>query len=154
MLIFVCLGFLFSFSLLFISKVIKGKLAWTSSLVPLAIFIYFSSYLGDISKGKTINMSYEWIPTFNVSLDFVLDGLSLLFVLMISGIGTLVFWYTSSYLKGHQYLDRFYAYLGIFMSAMLGLVLSDNLISLFLFWELTSISSFFLIGFNNESKDI
>merc|ERR1712115_172583 len=55
-------------------------------------------------------------------------------------------------MKGHPFLDRFYAYLGIFMSAMLGLVLSDNLISLFIFWELTSISSFFLIGFNNENK--
>lgn len=152
MLLFVCLGFLFSISLLFIHKIIKGSLAWVSTLVPLATFIYFASYLGDISKGKTINISYAWIPAFNVNLDFVLDGLSLLFVLMISGIGTLVFWYTSSYLKGHQYLDRFYAYLGIFMSAMLGLVLSDNLISLFLFWELTSISSFFLIGFNNESQ--
>lgn len=151
MFLFVCLGFLFSFSLLFINKIIKGKLAWLSTLVPLATFIYFASYLGEIAKGETINVSYKWIPAFNVSLDFVLDGLSLLFVLMISGIGTLVFWYTSSYLKGHEYLDRFYAYLGIFMSAMLGLVLSDNLISLFLFWELTSISSFFLIGFNNES---
>jgi multicomponent Na+:H+ antiporter subunit A len=152
MLLFVCLGFLFSFSLLFINKTIKGKLSWISTLIPLAIFIYFFSFLGEISKGEIVRVSYNWIPAFNVSLDFVLDGLSLLFVLMISGIGTLVFWYTSSYLKGHKYLDRFYAYLGVFMSAMLGLVLSDNLISLFLFWELTSISSFFLIGFNNENN--
>jgi len=152
MLLIVSLGFLLSFSLLFINKFIKGKYAWVTTLIPLSVFIYFFSYIGDVSSGKLIKVSYNWIPAFDVNLNFVLDGLSLLFVLMISGIGTLVYWYTSSYLKGHKYLDRFYAYLGIFMSSMLGLVLSDNLISLFLFWELTSISSFFLIGFNNESQ--
>lgn len=83
-------------------------------------------------------------------MDFKLDGLSLLFGLMITGIGTLVFFYTSYYLKGDKYLDRFYGYLTMFMAAMLGLVLSDNLICLFIFWELTSISSFFLIGYKNE----
>ena len=152
MLLIVCLGFLLSISLLFINKFIKGKYAWVTTVMPLSVFIYFCSYLGEVSNGEVIRASYQWIPTFDVNLNLVLDGLSLLFVLMISGIGTLVFWYTSSYLKGHKYLDRFYAYLGIFMSSMLGLVLSDNLISLFLFWELTSISSFFLIGFNNENK--
>jgi multicomponent Na+:H+ antiporter subunit A len=69
---------------------------------------------------------------------------------MITGIGTLVFLYTSYYLKGHGYLDRFYGYLSMFMASMLGVVLSDNLMSMFIFWELTSISSYFLIGFNNE----
>jgi multicomponent Na+:H+ antiporter subunit A len=152
MLLIVCLGFLLSISLLFINKFIKGRFAWVTTVIPLTVFIYFFSFIDRVSNGEVIKVSYHWIPTFDVNLNFVLDGLSLLFVLMISGIGTLVFWYTSSYLKGHEYLDRFYAYLGIFMSSMLGLVLSDNLISLFLFWELTSISSFFLIGFNNESE--
>lgn len=99
-------------------------------------------------------MSYhaEWIPSLGLNLDFKLDGLSLLFVLLITGIGTLVFIYASSYLKGHPYLDRFFGYLMLFMAAMLGLVLSDNLLLLFIFWELTSISSFFLIGFNQHSQ--
>ena len=152
MLVVVCLGFLLSLSLLFVNNFIKGRFSWLATLVPLSTFIYFCTFLDDISTGNVVKISYTWIPAFDVNLNFLLDGLSLLFVLMISGIGTLVFWYTSSYLKGHEYLDRFYAYLGIFMSAMLGLVLSDNLISMFIFWELTSISSFFLIGFNNESE--
>jgi multicomponent Na+:H+ antiporter subunit A len=88
-----------------------------------------------------------------LNFDFHLDGLSLLFSLLITGIGTLVFAYASNYVKGHPYLDRFYAYLCLFMAAMLGLVLSDNILLLFVFWELTSISSFFLIGFNNDNKD-
>jgi multicomponent Na+:H+ antiporter subunit A len=93
---------------------------------------------------------YPWVPSLGVGFDFRLDGLSMLFSLLITGIGTLVFWYASAYLKGHAYLDRFFGYLSMFMGAMLGLVLSDNVISLFVFWELTSITSFFLIGFNND----
>src|SRR5690606_29250261 len=78
---------------------------------------------------------------------------SLIFALMISGIGFLVFIYASAYLKGDRYLDRFFGYLGLFMAAMLGVVLSDNVITLFVFWELTSISSFFLIGYHNKDKE-
>jgi len=150
MLFIVCLGFLLAVFLLFFGKYVKGKIASVLTLVPLSIFIYFSTFISEVSKGEIVKYSLDWLPSFGVNLSFLIDGLSLLFVLMISGIGTLVFWYTSSYLKGHPLLDRFYSYLGIFMAAMLGLVLSDNLISLFIFWELTSISSFFLIGFNNE----
>src|SRR5690606_37391174 len=104
-----------------------------------------------ISQGQPVAFSYSWIPSYGINLDFNLDGLALLFTLLITGIGSLVFLYTSAYLRGHEYLDRFYGYLSMFMASMLGLVLSDNIISLFVFWELTSISSFFFIGFNNEN---
>lgn len=96
---------------------------------------------------------WRWSSSFGVDLAFRADGLGLIFALIITGIGALVFWYASYYLAGHRYLDRFYAYLSMFMGAMLGLVLSDNLITLFVFWELTSISSFFLIGFDNEQAE-
>ncbi len=145
-------GFLFAIFLVFAGKIFKGRLAILASLIPLGLFIYFANFISRISEGEVITRSYNWIPSFGVNLDFKLDGLSLLFTLMITGIGFLVFAYTSSYLKGHKYLDRFYGYLSVFMAAMLGLVLSDNMISLFVFWELTSISSFFLIGFNNDSE--
>ncbi|HSP11689.1 MAG TPA: putative monovalent cation/H+ antiporter subunit A [Salegentibacter sp.] len=151
MLIAILLGFLFALFLVFAGKFFKGKLAVVSSLIPLSLFIYFASFIPRISSGEIISSTYEWVPSFGVNLGFSLDGLSLLFSLMITGIGFLVYVYTSSYLKDHQYLDRFYAYLSVFMGAMLGLVLSDNIISMFVFWELTSISSFFLIGFNNTS---
>ena len=145
-------GFFFSLFLVFAGKYLKGKLAVLSALVPLGLFIYFASFIKRVSEGEIISQQYEWVPSFGVNLNFTLDGLSLLFSLLITGIGFLVFAYTAEYLKGHKYLDRFYGYLGMFMGAMLGLVLSDNLLSLFVFWELTSISSFFLIGFNNTSK--
>ncbi|HEY9186184.1 MAG TPA: putative monovalent cation/H+ antiporter subunit A [Salegentibacter sp.] len=152
MLTAILLGFLFALFLAFAGKFFKGKLAVVSALIPLSLFIYFASFIPRIASGEIVSKTYEWIPSFGVNLGFSLDGLSLLFSLMITGIGFLVYVYTSSYLKNHQYLDRFYAYLSVFMGAMLGLVLSDNIISMFVFWELTSISSFFLIGFNNTSE--
>lgn len=151
MLIAILLGFLFSLFLVLAGKFFRGKAAIISAAVPLALFVYFSSFINRVSGGEVVYQNYNWVPSFGVNLGFTLDGLSLLFSLMITGIGFLVFVYTSSYLKGHKYLDRFYGYLSMFMAAMLGLVLSDNLISLFVFWELTSISSFFLIGFNNSN---
>ncbi len=151
MLLAILLGFIFSLLLIVTGKVFRGKAAIISSIIPLALFAYFATFISRISSGEVIVQSYNWVPSLGVNLGFTLDGLSLLFSLMITGIGFLVFLYTSNYLKGHKYLDRFYGYLSMFMAAMLGLVLSDNLISLFIFWELTSISSFFLIGFNNSS---
>lgn len=152
MLYAVLLGFIFSALVLLFGKQIKANLAVLTTLLPLSLFIYFAQYIPQIASGEIIQHKYTWIPSFGVNLSFHLDALALLFALMITGIGTFVFAYTSAYLKGHIYLDRFYAYLSIFMGAMLGLVLSDNLISLFVFWELTSISSFFLIGFNNTEE--
>jgi multicomponent Na+:H+ antiporter subunit A len=151
MLTAILLGFLFALFLVFTGKFFRGKLAVLSALIPAGLFAYFASFISQISAGNVITKTYEWVPAFGVNLSFKLDGLSLLFSLMITGIGFLVFSYTAAYLKGHKYLDRFYGYLSLFMAAMLGLVLSDNIISLFVFWELTSISSFFLIGFNNDS---
>lgn len=152
MLLAILLGFIFSLLLIVTGKIFRGKAAIISSIIPLSLFIYFSTFISRISSGEVIIQSYNWVPSLGVNLGFTLDGLSLLFSLMITGIGFLVFLYTSNYLKGHKYLDRFYGYLSMFMGAMLGLVLSDNMISLFIFWELTSISSFFLIGFNNSSR--
>ena len=151
MLAAILLGFLFAIFLVFTGKFFRGKLAILSALIPAGLFAYFASFIPQISSGEIISKTYQWVPAFGVDLSFKLDGLSLLFSLMITGIGFLVFAYTASYLRGHKYLDRFYGYLSLFMAAMLGLVLSDNLISLFVFWELTSISSFFLIGFNNTN---
>lgn len=152
MLIAILTGFIFSLLLIFIGKYLKGKLAILSAFVPLGLFVYFLQFANRIADGEILSQTYVWVPSFDVNLGFTLDGLSLIFCLMITGIGFLVFAYTAAYLKGHEYLDRFYGYLGIFMAAMLGVVLSDNVISLFIFWELTSISSFFLIGFNNKEE--
>ncbi|WP_060874029.1 putative monovalent cation/H+ antiporter subunit A [Myroides odoratus] len=154
MLFIILLTFVLAFSTLFLKGLGRSKFTGLLTLIPLSLFIYFLSYLPKIQSGKEVMLfRNEWVPSLGIAFDFKLDGLSLLFSLLITGIGTLVYWYASYYLKGHVYIHRFFAYLGLFMGAMLGVVLSDNLISLFVFWELTSITSFFLIGFNNEEED-
>jgi multicomponent Na+:H+ antiporter subunit A len=94
----------------------------------------------------------EWIPLLNLNLEFTLDGLSLIFVLLITGIGCLVFLYSKAYMNSYTGTTKFYFYLTLFSGAMLGLVLSSNFIQLFIFWELTSVLSFLLISFFNEKE--
>ncbi len=91
---------------------------------------------------------WAWLPSLGVELAFRLDGLSRLMALLITGIGAGVFLYAATYLAGHPLLHRFLAVLTLFMAAMLGAVLADDLLLLFVFWELTSLASFLLIGFD------
>lgn len=134
-------------------KFFRTKWCAVLILVPLTIFGYLLLRVPFVANGNVLYESYKWVPSLSINFDLRLDGLSMVFGLLISGIGALIFWYASAYLKGHQYLDRFYAYLCLFMASMLGIVLSNNILLLFIFWELTSISSFFLIGFNNTNPD-
>ncbi|MGX4669665.1 Na+/H+ antiporter subunit A [Cerasibacillus sp. JNUCC 74] len=113
--------------------------------VPFFIFIYFASFIG--TDFSPVMEQYNWIPSLGINFDLYLDGLSLLFVLLISGIGALVVFYSIYYLDKSEQLGNFYVFLLMFMSAMLGVVLSDNIFVLYTFWELTSISSFLLIGY-------
>lgn len=145
-------GIFFALLILIFGKFIKTKLSYLLPIFPGILFLYFAQYIPTVINNNIIHSHTSWVPSYGVNLNFRLDGLSLLFSLLITGIGTLIFIYASKYMRGVKYADRFFAYLCIFMSAMLGIVLSENLISLFLFWELTSISSFFLIGFNNEQE--
>jgi multicomponent Na+:H+ antiporter subunit A len=95
-------------------------------------------------------VEYAWAPALGLSLSFNLDGLGLLFGLLTTAIGALVVLYASSYLEDHPGAGRFYASLFAFMGAMLGVALSDNIFTLFVFWELTGFTSFLLIGFEHE----
>ncbi len=115
------------------------------------LFVLFLGLLPEISGGQALRLSWDWVPSLGISLSFLIDGLSLTFALLISGIGTLVFLYSNTYLAGHPQFDRFALFLFSFMLSMLGLVLADNLITLFVFWELTTITSYLLIGFGHET---
>lgn len=146
-------GLFFSCLLIPFGRILKTKWSALLPLIPLLLFVYFISEIPFISAGNTFKQHIPWVTSLGINFDFKLDGLSLLFALLITGIGTAIFTYAGSYLKGHKYFDRFFGYLLMFMSAMLGVVLSDNILLLFIFWELTSISSFFLIGFNNDNAE-
>jgi len=147
--ILICFGLAFLF--LFFSKDLGDRILKWSPLLPASLLFYFINLSGENKEGPIKELT-PWIPEMGINFSFNLDGLSFLFVLLICGIGTLVFLYSVSYMKNHPYFIRFFSYLTLFMGSMLGLVLSDNLITLFIFWELTSISSFFLIGFNHKDS--
>jgi len=150
MLIAVLSGFLASLIAPWVHRLFPGLSGWIFAMVPLASASFFAAAAASVAGGATVGESYLWAPSLGINLSFYLDGLSLLFALLILGTGALVLIYSSGYLKGHRHLGRFYAFILLFMSSMLGLVLADNMLSLFVFWELTSFSSFLLIGFEHE----
>lgn len=132
-------------------SMLRDKAGYLLALLPLGIFIYFLRLYPVITGGEVIQTTLPWLSSLDISLSFLLDGLSYLFVLLISGMGTFIVLYASGYMKGHKFLGRFYLSLLLFMASMMGVVLSDNLITLFVFWELTSFTSYMLIGFNHEN---
>lgn len=129
----------------YIRKVHTG---WFVLPLPVLLFAYFTQFIRTVSHGNTYEQSFKWIPSLGIDVRLYVDGLSLLFSLLITGIGSLVILYSIYYLsKTKEALNSFYVYLLLFMGAMLGVVLSDNVIVLYTFWELTSLSSFLLIGY-------
>lgn len=123
---------------------------WLLALLPLSAFAAFAAQAPAIIGGATVSEVTPWVPAMGIALSFTLDGLSLLFALLVSGIGVLIYVYTAYYLAGDQGMGRFYLSLTIFMGAMLGLVLSENILTLFVFWELTSVSSYLLVGYKHD----
>ncbi len=154
MLIFTILTlFIMAFLMLLNVDFFRSRFVWLLSIIPLFLFFYFAHFIPDVMVGKAIYYKLNWFPLVGVSISLCVDGLSLLFSLLITGIGTLIVIYSIPYLDNNANLSRYFCYLFLFMSAMLGLVLADNLITLFVCWEITSISSYLLIGFNHESAD-
>lgn len=130
----------------------RGLSGWLLALLPLGLFVYFGSLLPTVATGGARASAYPWVPSLGVSLSFYVDGLALLFALLVTAIGALVVVYAGSYLAGDPQLGRFFAYLLLFLGSMLGLVVADNLLLLVVFWELTSVSSFLLIGYTHEDE--
>ena len=118
--------------------------------LPVALFAWFCTMIPTVADGGSVAWEIAWLPQQGISLGFVVDGLSLLFALLITGIGSFILLFASKYMSGYPQRGRFTTFLVGFMLAMLGLVLSDNLIALFVFWELTTITSFLLIGYTHE----
>ena len=118
--------------------------------VPAALTGYFAHTFSVVSRRGPFSVTATWAPALNLSLSFRFDGLSVLFAVLITGVGTLIVIYARKYLESHPYVARFHVALFAFMGSMLGLVLSDNVILLFVFWELTGFTSYLLIGFEHD----
>ncbi|MBW8318127.1 MAG: Na(+)/H(+) antiporter subunit A, partial [Rhizobium sp.] len=123
--------------------------AWLLALIPAFAFVHFAGFWPAIAAGEVVTGGYAWVPSLNLSFSWFLDGLSLTFALLITGIGTLIVLYSGGYMKGHVQQGRFFSFILMFMGSMLGVVVSDSFLMLFVFWELTSITSFLLIGFDH-----
>lgn len=129
------------------------RVAAALALWPALIAALVARELWSVGADGPRIVEYAWAPALGLSLSFNLDGWGLLFALLISAIGALVMLYASAYLRGHRDAGRFYASLFLFMGAMLGVALSDNVLSLFVFWELTGFASFLLIGFDHDREE-
>ncbi|ENW26295.1 MULTISPECIES: monovalent cation/H+ antiporter subunit A [Acinetobacter] len=125
----------------------RGVTALGAIGVSLSSFLLLLSQAPAIFDGAVIIQTWSWLPQLGIDFSFRLDSLALLFALLISGIGTLIYIYAYYYLNPKNSLSKLYFLLMLFMAAMLGISLSNNLLILLVFWELTSISSFLLVGY-------
>lgn len=125
---------------------------WVLALIPAALFVYLWSFVEPVAAGRSFPAVLPWGSVYGMDFSFFVDGLSLTFALTISGIGAFILVYSGAYLKGHPHQGRFMAFLLLFMGAMLGLVLADSTVVLYTFWELTTVASFLLIGFDHSRQ--
>ncbi len=133
----------------------RFPITWLSrllALAPLSGFSIIITLLPGLSSGGTIVQRIPWLPSFNLYAWLYLDSLSALFALLVTGIGTLIILYTGYYFKGDNTAWRFLAYILLFTSAMLGLVLAGDLITLFVFWEGTSVTSYLLVAYKYKDE--
>lgn len=135
-----------------LQRLLQARAGRVLALVPLLMCGWLASRIPGVVEGRIPAESRPWIPAFGLDLAFRIDGLALMFLLVILGIGALILIYGSGYLKGHPLQGRFNSFLFLFMAAMAGVVAADNSLLLFLLWELTGISSYLLIGFYHEDK--
>jgi len=127
--------------------------AGVAAAVTILALVLLAPVMAPVFAGETLIQSWSWIPAIGLEFAFRLDGLALLFAILILGIGLLVIIYARYYLSAKDCMGRFFAYLLMFMGSMLGIVLSENLLQLLVFWELTSLSSFLLISYWQHRKD-
>ncbi len=152
MLTAVLVGLIIAFAAPLLHRLLGRFISIPYTLFPLILFGFFCTHAPKILAGNRVETIFNWAPSLNINLHFYLDGLSLFFALLITGFGTLIMFYAGGYLKENPMLGRFYLYLTLFMTAMLGVVLAGNIFCLFVFWELTSLSSYLLIGFKHEEQ--
>jgi len=125
----------------------RNAAAASTGAVTLLAFIGLVLHAPAVIRGETVSARLDWLPGLGLNANFYLDGLGLLFAGLILGIGLLIIAYARFYLSREDPMGQFYSYLLLFQGAMVGIVLSDNVLLLLVFWELTSLSSFLLIGY-------
>jgi len=131
----------------------RSAAGWTAAAITAASFVALLSQAAPVLQGGAVLVRWPWLPALGLEISLRLDGLALLFAALILAIGLLIILYARYYLDDADPIGKFYAQLMLFMAAMLGIVLADNLLLLVIAWELTSISSFLLIGYWGNRAD-
>ena len=131
----------------------RSHAAWAAAIVALTALALIAPLFPLPFAGETLIQTQAWVPALGLELAFRMDGLAMLFAGLILGIGLLVILYARYYLSERDSMGRFFSYLMLFMGSMLGIVLSENLIQLLVFWELTSLSSFLLISYWHHREE-
>ena len=121
--------------------------AWLAGTVAVCGLVITCWLYPQVTNGGIIREEIAWLPALGLKLVFRLDGFAWLFCLLVTGVGFLVVLYARYYMSPADPVPRFFAFFLAFMGSMLGMVVSGNLIQLVVFWELTSITSFLLIGY-------
>ncbi|PRY25306.1 multisubunit potassium/proton antiporter PhaA subunit /multisubunit potassium/proton antiporter PhaB subunit [Aliiruegeria haliotis] len=125
----------------------RDACALSAGWATLSALILLLTLSPSVFAGEAVVFHIDWLPMLGLNANFLLDGLGFLFACMILGIGLLIILYARFYLDRDDPIGQFYTYLMLFQGAMLGIVLSDNILLMVVFWELTSLSSFLLIGY-------
>jgi len=128
------------------------QVAWLLAVLPLAAFAFFVSRVIVLTDNAPLVLSVEWMPSLDMAASLYFDSLSALFLLLVTGIGTLVIIYTGYYFKGDNSAWRFLTYIFLFMTMMMGVLLAGDIITLFVFWEGTSLTSFLLIAYKYKDE--
>lgn len=152
----ILLAVLLSFSGAILSPLVHGLTRKRGgallSVIPFLLFAWASVKMWHVVDGATFQETIPWIQSLGLDLVFRIDGLSIFFLMLITGFGVLIHIYANAYLSHDTNKPRFFVFLSLFMGSMVGLVLSGSLLLLFVFWELTSLSSYMLIGYYHERE--
>ena len=149
------IGFLFNvFFGKKIGKTLSGTIGTLSVVVSFAVSIFFFLKVNESHQAIVINL-FDWIKfsNFSVKFGFLLDQLSLLWLLFVTGIGSLIHLYSISYMHDDDNLHKFFAYLNLFIFFMITLVIGSNLLIMFIGWEGVGLCSYLLIGFWHKNQD-
>ncbi len=153
MIALLALPFLSAILVLLCGRARRNLLVGLTALAPVGGLLLLAGFLPAVLERETTQLYMPWLPALGLNFSLHLDGLSFLFALLILGVGLLVILYARYYLGKNEALPRFFASLLLFMGAMLGLVLAGNLLLMLMFWELTSLASFLLIGYWRHRND-
>lgn len=143
----VALPFAAALALAMFARISRDMSAWITLAVALIGLVLTISLYPQVIEGQVLIRKFEWIPSIGLDLIFRMDGFTWLFTVLVTGIGALVALYARYYMSPEDPVRRFFAFLLAFMGAMLGTVLSGNVIQLVIFWEITGLFSFLLIGY-------